>query len=112
MSARDAGAVFIYTTAGSPAEAGAIAETVVGRGLAACANIFPGMTSVYVWKGEVQRDSETAMLLKTVPDLRDAAMDAVRGCHPYETPAVVAFAADAVETDFLAWLRAETVGRR
>lgn len=101
-------AVLIYTTTGSPEDAAAIAGKVVGEGLAACANIFPGMTSVYVWKGAVQRDSETAMLLKTLPELRAAAMAAVRACHPYETPAVLAIPADQVDADCLAWMRAGT----
>ena len=103
-----AAAILIYTTAGSPAEAEAIAETVIGQGLAACANIFPAMTSVYRWKGEIARETETAMILKTVPAHRDAAMDAVRACHPYETPAILALPVEKVDAAYLSWLLAET----
>jgi len=103
-----AGVVFIYTTAATADDAQAIAAHVVGAGLAACANIFSGMISLYEWEGEVRTDAEVAMLLKTRRALKDQAMAAVRAVHPYTTPAVVAFAAEAVDPAFAAWLEAAT----
>lgn len=33
--------------------------------LAACVNIIPGVTSIYSWKGEVQKDQELLLIIKT-----------------------------------------------
>ncbi len=100
--------VFIYTTAGSEEDAAEIAAKLVENGLAACANIFPTMTSVYAWKGEIHRDSETAMILKTRAALQGDAMAAIRSIHKYDTPAIVAFPASGVDAGFASWLMEQT----
>lgn len=102
----DGRAWLIYTTVATPEEAEDIAGRLVSAGLAGCANIFPGMRSVYAWQGRVQREGETAMLIKTVALRREAAMQALRDMHPYETPAVLAWEVDATDADYLDWLRA------
>ena len=33
--------------------------------LAACVNIIPGISSVYVWEGKVENDEELLMMIKT-----------------------------------------------
>ncbi len=35
------------------------------RRLAACVNIFPGMISIYEWKGTREMADEVAMIIKT-----------------------------------------------
>ena len=50
--------VLIYSTYPSAAEAERIGATLVDRGLAACVNILPGMTAIYIWQGKRQRDTE------------------------------------------------------
>src|SRR3546814_13355357 len=50
--------VLLYCTAASVAEAEKVAEAVVGRRRAACANIIPGMTSLYWWQGKLERGEE------------------------------------------------------
>jgi periplasmic divalent cation tolerance protein len=39
------------------ATAEALAESLVGQGLAACVNILPGVLSVYRWEGSLARDT-------------------------------------------------------
>ena len=50
--------VLIYSTFPSAAEAERVGGALVDQGLAACVNIFPGMTAIYVWEGKRQRESE------------------------------------------------------
>ena len=47
--------VLIYATFPSVAEAERIGGALVDRGLAACVNIFAGMTSIYIWEGKRER---------------------------------------------------------
>lgn len=86
---------WIYTT-WPPGEAAAeAAETVVAERLAACANLMPGMRSVYRWQGEIQRDEEQVMILKTTPARLPALRDRLIALHPYEEPCLLALEAEA-----------------
>ena len=64
--------VLVYSTFPSVAEAERIGGALVDRGLAACVNIFPGMTAIYVWEGKRQSETEAAMIIKTRAELADA----------------------------------------
>ncbi len=100
--------VFIYSTAPTQAEAERMAGAVIEAGQAACVNMLPGMTSMYMWQGELQSESEVAMLFKTTRQRCSAAMDTIVRMHPYDTPAVTAFAACNVDPRFAAWIKTET----
>ena len=101
--------VLIYSTYASLAEAERIGEALIDRGLAACVNIFPGMTSIYVWEGKRQRESETAMLIKTRQALAAKVIAEVRALHSYSNPAVVVLPVVDGSPDFLAWILAQTL---
>lgn len=102
-------AALIYCTAASREDALAIARTVVGERLAACANVFDGMTAVYHWEGRLQQESETVLLLKTSRGLVDTVIDRVRELHRYDCPAIVAWEVAAGHAAFLQWIADETV---
>ena len=67
-----------------------LAEALVGERLAACANILPGLRSVYRWQGAIQRDAETLLLIKTTADRYPALQARLPELHPYELPELVA----------------------
>ena len=100
--------VLIYSTYASLAEAERIGEVLIDRGLAACVNIFPGMTSIYVWEGKRQRESETAMLIKTRQALAASVIAEVRSLHSYSNPALVVLPIVGGSADFLNWISAQT----
>ena len=103
-------AVFVYTTWPSTVEAEAAGRTLVERRLAACVNILPGMISHYRWEGKVERAEEAVMIVKTRASLASAVSDAVKGLHPYDTPAILVMPLESVEKGYFAWLLAETDG--
>jgi periplasmic divalent cation tolerance protein len=100
--------VLIYSTYPSAAEAERIGGVLVDRGLAACVNILPGMTSIYIWEGKRQRDAEAAMLIKTRAGLADTAIAEARKLHPYGNPAFVVLPIDGGSADFLNWIVDQT----
>jgi periplasmic divalent cation tolerance protein len=100
--------VLIYSTFPSAAEAERIGGALVDRGLAACVNILPGMTSVYIWDGKRQRDSEAAMIIKTRARLAGTAIAEARKTHPYSNPAFVVLPVDGGSEDFLRWIMDQT----
>jgi periplasmic divalent cation tolerance protein len=101
-------ASLIYVTAPSDEEARKIAGTVVAERLAACANIIPGVTSLYWWQGRVQEDSEVTIILKTRDDRVDRLTERVKDLHSYECPCVVALPIAEGNPAFIDWIVAET----
>jgi periplasmic divalent cation tolerance protein len=102
------GLMLAYITAANRDEAVKLATVLVQERLAACANIFPGMTSLYWWQGEVKTSEEVALLVKTRADLMDALTTRVRALHSYSVPCVVAWPIVEGNSDFLDWIAAET----
>lgn len=85
-----------------------IGQEAVERHLAACANILPGMRSIYRWEGEIRHDVETVLLLKTTLARSQELTDLVVTLHPYEIPAVSRLPVDGGNAPFLDWVRQET----
>jgi periplasmic divalent cation tolerance protein len=85
-----------------------LAALLVERRLAACVNILAPCTSVYRWRGEVRRDEEHPLLIKTV-QARYAELEAsIRANHPYELPEIVAVPIAGGLPAYLAWVESET----
>ena len=104
--------VLIYATFPSPAEAERVGGALVDGGLAACVNIFPGMTAIYVWEGRRQREAETAMIVKTRAALADTVVAEARKLHPYTNPALVTLPVAGGSEDFLRWIAEQTAQQR
>jgi periplasmic divalent cation tolerance protein len=103
-------AVLVLTTAPSDEVARSIARELLGLGLIACANIVPGVRSVYRWKGEIHDDAEHVMVLKTTNDLAPSVETELIRLHPYETPEFLVVPASAGSEAYLAWIEASCRG--
>jgi periplasmic divalent cation tolerance protein len=99
--------VFVYTPLPSAEAAETMAEALIGAHLAACVNIFPGVTSVYEWKGAVRKDAEVVAFVKTRRALADEVIAAARELHPYEAPAFLVLPIESGNEDYLAWARGQ-----
>lgn len=82
-----------------------ICSQLLGEGRIACANLVPGVRSLYRWRGEVQDDAEVLALLKTTRGALAELETALVAAHPYETPEFVVLSPEHVEKGYLAWLR-------
>ncbi|HNV45922.1 MAG TPA: divalent-cation tolerance protein CutA [Spirochaetota bacterium] len=94
----------IFCTVPNNDVANAIAEKVVGERLAACANIVPGLRSIYTWKGAVCRDDELLLVMKTKQSLFEELRAAILSAHPYEVPEIVALPIVAGHDAYLSWI--------
>ncbi len=79
---------------------------LLGEGLVACANLLPGMRSLFVWEGRRQESREVGVLFKTRAGLLEPALERLCALHPYETPAALGWRCDAAAPATLAWLGA------
>ena len=55
MTPQPTGTYLVYCTVGALETAREIGRQLVEESLAACVNIVPGVSSIYRWKGEVER---------------------------------------------------------
>jgi len=94
----------VMTTAGSDEQASHLAQELVERRLAACVNIVSQVCSIYRWKGEVQRDDEKLLLVKTAAHLFPAVREAIRELHSYDLPEVVMLPLGEADPEYLEWL--------
>lgn len=96
----------VLVTAASQAEAERIAEALIADRLAACVNFLP-IRSIYTWQGEVCRDEEWQLIIKT--DLSQfAALEAkIRSVHSYQTPEIIALPVVAGSQPYLDWITAQ-----
>lgn len=89
-----------------PAAATTIAEALVRERLAACVNVIAGVTSVYEWKGAVETETESTLVIKTTSARMKALTARVRELHPYELPELIALPVHPTEgiTEYLGWV--------
>lgn len=99
----------VLCTASSVEDAEFIARELVERRLAACVNVVPGVSSIYRWRGEVERSEEVQLLIKTSVERFEALREAVLKLHTYELPELVALEVRAGHAPYLEWL-AESLG--
>lgn len=101
-------AVVVLLTTLPPELAPTVVETLVREGVIACGNIVPAVQSIYVWQGELCRDTEALVICETAAASRDAALARLRALHPYECPKLIAIDPAAVGDDYLRWAVAAT----
>jgi periplasmic divalent cation tolerance protein len=81
-----------------------IGRTLVEEHLAACTNVIPGVTSIYRWQGNVCRDREVLLLIKTRRSRVAALTRRVRDLHSYAVPEILALPIAAGSPPYLAWV--------
>lgn len=101
--------ISVYVTAATREQAEALGQALVEEGLAACANVFDGLTSIYRWEGQVRRDAEAALLLKTRASLLPRLEARVRALHGYTLPCIVAWPIEGGSAAYLAWIAEQTL---
>jgi periplasmic divalent cation tolerance protein len=98
----------VFVTVGKREEAEKIADALVAERLAACCNLVPSVKSIYRWKGEICRDEETLMVIKTRRERFEALRARVKALHSYAVPEIVALPIIAGHADYLDWVCEET----
>lgn len=100
--------VRVETTTDDAAEAERLARSVVDARLAACAQVGGPIMSYYRWEGEVQRDEEWLIVMKTTRARLDALTEHVRAEHSYDVPEIVAVPVEGGNPGYLRWVAEET----
>jgi periplasmic divalent cation tolerance protein len=96
--------VVVLSTVSRAEDAERIARALVERRLAGCVNVVPGLVSFYRWKGQLEKDDERLLVIKTRRDRLPALADALASLHPYELPELLALPVEAGSPAYLRWL--------
>jgi periplasmic divalent cation tolerance protein len=81
-----------------------ISNQLVSERCAACANILPGIESVYRWKEKIESGNETLVLFKLSEDRQSAFQDKLRSLHPYDVPEIIFVPVASGLPEYLQWV--------
>ncbi len=102
-------ATIIWCPYPDPDTARRAAEVLLREKLIACANIIPGVQSIFEFEGTVSSAEEVIVVFKTTAQQQQNAIARLGELHPYDTPAIVGSDCTAAHPATLNWL-IETTG--
>ena len=77
--------------------------------LIGCANLIPGVRSLYWWQGEICNDEELVLLMETTAELAETAVSKLRELHSYDVPKIIVLDPESCDPEYSRWLRASLV---
>ena len=96
--------VLIMVTAGGRNDAERLGEALVEARIAASCTVIPTVHSFYYEDGQLKREHESLLLIKTVESRAKAVQDYVRANHSYEVPEILQIAIEGGSPAYLKWL--------
>jgi periplasmic divalent cation tolerance protein len=101
-------AILILCTCPDEAIARHIAHQLLQDRHAACINLLPHVTSLYIWDGKQEEQQEVQMLIKTRRSLFRCVEAQITALHPYEVPEIIAIPIEDGSAAYLHWLQGQT----
>ena len=96
--------VVILVTAGNHEEAMKIARSLVEEERVACVNVIDGVASVFRWKGKLEEQSESLLIIKTRTVRLQDVIQRVKALHSYDVPEIIALPIVEGNPSFLKWI--------
>ncbi|MCA9400838.1 MAG: divalent-cation tolerance protein CutA [Candidatus Omnitrophica bacterium] len=96
--------IVIFITAKDEREAKKITNRLIDKGLIACGNIIPAITSIFFWQGKVDEESEALLILKTKKERFASIVKEVKKMHSYDVPEIIAIPIIDGNEDYLKWV--------
>ena len=100
--------VVVLTTVPTGGKGEEIGRTLVEERLAACVNVLAPMTSIYRWRGAIEREAEQQMIIKTTRGRVAALQSRLSTLHPYELPEFLVLAVADSSSAYFEWIGNET----
>jgi periplasmic divalent cation tolerance protein len=94
----------ITTTTSTESAAQAIANALVERRLAVCAQVIGPITSTYWWPEEIETAEEWLCVIKSSKNRYKETEHAILELHSYETPEILVTPVTAGNARYLAWI--------
>ena len=100
--------IIIFVTAPNQEVGELIANTLLQKKLAACVNFVTPVTSLFSWQGDIEREEEVLLVLKSRADLFESDLIPV---HPYEVPEIIALPILMGSAKYLNWIDEATLNK-
>ncbi|RMH79701.1 MAG: divalent-cation tolerance protein CutA [Acidobacteria bacterium] len=81
-----------------------LASYIIENRLGACVNVVQDVNSIYWWKGNIERDKESLLVVKTSALKFAELLKGVKSVHPYTVPEIIALPIVAGNKDYLKWI--------
>jgi len=95
----------VLVTAPSESSALDLGRALVDEHLAACVNVVPGLTSIYLWEGRREEAAEALLIIKTRPEGYLALQRRIIELHPYSVPEVLGLPVAEGAPAYVQWVR-------
>ena len=95
----------VYVTVKDENEGLSIAQKVVKKRLAACANLYPKIKSVFNYQNQIQTKEEAVLLLKTTVQAYGELEKFIIEVHSYDDPCVMKLPIEGGAADFMSWIK-------
>jgi periplasmic divalent cation tolerance protein len=96
--------LLVVTTTDSRRDADILAQALVDKRLAACAQVEGPITSTYWWQGQLENGEEWKCSFKTSAALYKELETELTRIHPYDTPEILALPIIHGSRDYLSWM--------
>ena len=101
--------VLIMVSTGGRNDAERLGEGLVVEHLAACCSVVPMIHSFYYWDGQLKREHEALLLIKTVESRAQAVQEYVRSHHDSGVPEILQLPIEGGFPAYLSWLEEQVV---
>ena len=81
-----------------------MAERLVSDRAAACVNIIDKVTSIYQWRGKIEKSNEVMLIIKTRRNLADRVEGTIKGFSSYDCPEVIVLPIADGAAEYLSWI--------
>ena len=103
--------IVVLTTCASDEEATRIARSLVEKRLAACINVLPAVRSFYRWKGAIEDEQESLLVIRSSRALFDQLRAEIEKLHSYQVPEVIVVPIVDGSEGYLEWLDRELAAK-
>ena len=100
--------VIVLTTVPEGDLGDTIARRLIEERVAACVNVCAPMTSLYRWRGVVERETERQLVIKTTREHVPRVQASIAELHSYELPEFMVIAVADGSAAYLDWVGRET----
>jgi len=102
--------IAVFMTISDEKEATKIVRSLLKDRLIACANIVGPVSSLFWWKGKIDKANEFLVIMKSRKNLFKRLSERVEELHSYEVPEVIALPVIEGLPSYLNWLGASLYG--
>ena len=97
--------LIVFMTASNREEAVKIVRTLLEEKLIACGNLVDAVSSFFWWKGKIEEEKETMVIMKSSEKLFKKLSKRVRELHSYDVPEILALPIVDGSSSYLEWLK-------